>query len=90
MGYPERFAITIAATRNRWLVKCFVSCGKRSDDASGRSPIAHHRWKNSGIRPPEAGDSARTDAEHVAASGYRRYQQAIKLAAQSTLMICYW
>ncbi|MCA9133662.1 MAG: UvrD-helicase domain-containing protein, partial [Planctomycetales bacterium] len=32
-----------------------------------------------GVRFDQASELARTDAEHVAASGYRRYQQAIKL-----------
>jgi len=38
------------------------------------------RWKNSSIRPEEAVSVARTDKEHLAASGYRRYQNALKAA----------
>lgn len=38
------------------------------------------RWKNAGIVWQQAGEAARSDSEHVAASGYRRYQQAIRLA----------
>ncbi len=38
------------------------------------------RWKNSSIRPPEAARAAQTDKEHLAAAGYRRYQNAIKAA----------
>ncbi|RMF43021.1 MAG: AAA family ATPase [Planctomycetota bacterium] len=38
------------------------------------------RWKNAGVRPAQAAETACTDKEHVAASGYRKYQQAIQLA----------
>ena len=38
------------------------------------------RWKNSSIRPEQAVSLAQTDKEHLAASGYRRYQSALKAA----------
>ena len=38
------------------------------------------RWKNSSIRPEEAVSVAQTDKEHLAASAYRRYQNALKAA----------
>ncbi len=38
------------------------------------------RWKNAGVRPEGAATACRTDKEHMAASGYRRYQKALKLA----------
>ena len=38
------------------------------------------RWKNNSIRPDEAVAAAQTDKEHLAASAYRRYQQALKAA----------
>lgn len=38
------------------------------------------QWKNSGIRPSEAITVANNDREHIAATGFRRYQQAIKAA----------
>ena len=38
------------------------------------------RWKNSGVRPEASTQAARTDKEHMAASGYRRYQKGLKLA----------
>jgi DNA helicase II / ATP-dependent DNA helicase PcrA len=38
------------------------------------------RWKNSSIRPEEAVSVAESDKEHLAASAYRRYQQALKAA----------
>jgi len=36
-------------------------------------------WKNAAVRPDKASEIARTDKEHLAAAGYRRYQQALKL-----------
>jgi DNA helicase-2/ATP-dependent DNA helicase PcrA len=38
------------------------------------------RWKTSGLRPAEAETAARTDKEHLAAVGYRRYQAALVAA----------
>ncbi len=38
------------------------------------------RWKNAGILPDSAISAAVSDKEHLAASGYRRYQKALKLA----------
>jgi len=37
-------------------------------------------WKSSGIDPPRAIAAASTDKDHLAASGYRRYQKALKAA----------
>ncbi|MCG8433815.1 MAG: UvrD-helicase domain-containing protein, partial [Gammaproteobacteria bacterium] len=36
------------------------------------------RWKMNSIHPPEAVSIAETDREHLAAVGYRRYQQSLK------------
>ena len=37
-------------------------------------------WKNASVRPEHAGAAARTDKEHLAASAYRRYQDALRAA----------
>jgi DNA helicase-2/ATP-dependent DNA helicase PcrA len=80
LGYPPKFAIydrsDQESTAREVLRQLRVSSGmlKPADFLSHVS-----RWKNSGIAPEQAAEHARTDAEHVAASGYRRYQQAIKL-----------
>ncbi len=80
LGYPERFAIydrsDQEATARDVLRQLRVHTGmlKPADFLSHVS-----RWKNAGVRFDQAQELARTDAEHVAASGYRRYQQAIKL-----------
>lgn len=38
------------------------------------------RWKSHGLRPDQAASAAETDKQHLAAAGYRRYQQALKNA----------
>jgi len=80
LGYPENFAIydrsDQESTAREVLRQLRVHTGmlKPADFLSHVS-----RWKNAGVRFDQAAEHARTDAEHVAASGYRRYQQAIKL-----------
>lgn len=36
------------------------------------------RWKSASVRPPQASSLASDDREHIAAVGYRRYQEALK------------
>ncbi len=48
-------------------------------------------WKNKGIRPQQAVELASTDKEHLAASGYRRYQKALLAAGAvdfDDLLLC--
>lgn len=81
LGYPDKFAIydrgdqeSIAREVLRQL-RVHTGMLKPGDFLSHVS-----RWKNAGVRVEDAGELARSDAEHVAASGYRRYQQSLKLA----------
>jgi DNA helicase II / ATP-dependent DNA helicase PcrA len=81
LGYPERFAIydrsdqeSVARDVLRQ-IRVHSGMMKPGDFLSIIS-----RWKNAGIECSMAAEIAKTDAEHVAASGYRRYQQAIRLA----------
>lgn len=49
------------------------------------------RWKNAGVRPERADHEAVNDKEHLAASGFRRYQRALKLQAAfdfDDLLVC--
>ena len=49
------------------------------------------RWKTASTRPQEAANMAQTDKEHLAASAYRRYQNALKLAGAvdfDDLLLC--
>jgi len=81
LGYPDKFAIydrgdqeSIAREVLRQL-RVHTGMLKPGDFLSHVS-----RWKNAGVRVDDAGELARSDAEHVAASGYRRYQQSLKLS----------
>lgn len=49
------------------------------------------RWKNASVQPEEAAAIAQTDKEHLAAAGYRRYQNALKTAGAvdfDDLLLC--
>ena len=50
------------------------------------------RWKTAAIRPPQAAARAQSDKEHLAASAYRRYQDALKAAGavdfDDLLLLC--
>ncbi len=90
LGYPARFAIydrgdqeSVAREVLRQL-RVHEGMLKPSDFLSHVS-----RWKNAGVPIELAAENARTDAEHVAASGYRRYQKSLKLAGRWTSMTCY-
>ncbi|MBX3420152.1 MAG: UvrD-helicase domain-containing protein [Pirellulaceae bacterium] len=81
LGYPDRFAIydrNDQETLARDVLRQLRVHSGMMKPAEFLSIIS--RWKNAGIRWPQATQAASTDHEHVAASGYRRYQQAIKLA----------
>ena len=81
LGYPQQFAIYDRSDQEsiarEVLRQLRVHSGMlKPGDFLG----VISRWKNAGLGWQSAGEQARTDAEHVAASGYRRYQQALKLA----------
>ncbi|MGN6133932.1 MAG: ATP-dependent helicase, partial [Aureliella sp.] len=81
MGYPEKFAIYDRGDQESVAREALRQLRVHEGMLRPGDLLSHiSRWKNSGVRPEKAADEARTDAEHVAASGYRRYQQAIKLA----------
>ncbi len=89
MGYPERFAIYDRGDQESVARDVLRQLRVHEGMLRPGDLLSHvSRWKNMLIRPEQALDVAKTDAEHVAASGYRRYQQAIKLAGPSTLMTC--
>lgn len=49
------------------------------------------KWKSSAVRPREAASHAKDDVEHIAAVGYRRYQDALKTAGAvdfDDLLLC--
>ncbi len=80
LGYPENFAIYDRSDQESTAREVLRQLRVHNGMLKPAEFLSHvSRWKNSGIRFDQAIEHARTDAEHVAASGYRRYQQAIKL-----------
>jgi DNA helicase II / ATP-dependent DNA helicase PcrA len=92
LGYPEQFAIydrgdqeSVARGVLREL-KIHETVLKPSDFLS-----IVGRWKNAGVRPNEALSVAVSDKEHLAASGYFRYQRSLKLSGAfdfDDLLLC--
>ena len=92
LGYPEQFAIydrgdqeSVARGVLREL-KIHETMLKPSDFLS-----IVGRWKNAGVRPDEAMSVAVSDREHLAASGYFRYQRSLKLSGAfdfDDLLLC--
>lgn len=92
LGYPEKFTIydrgdaeSVARTILRE-IKVHEEMLKPSDFLNIVSG-----WKNIGIKPDEASAAAITDKEHLAASGYKRYQRALKNQAAfdfDDLLVC--
>ncbi len=92
LGYPEKFMIydrsdaeSVARTVLRE-IKVHEEVLKPGDFLSIVS-----RWKNQGVRPEQAGSIATSDKEHLAASGFRRYQRALRLQAAfdfDDLLVC--
>ncbi len=81
LGYPDKFAIYDRGDQESIAREVLRQLRVHSGMMKPGDFLSHvSRWKNAGIRIDEAAELARSDAEHVAASGYRRYQQALKLA----------
>jgi DNA helicase II / ATP-dependent DNA helicase PcrA len=82
LGYPEKFTIydrsdaeSVARTVLRE-IRVHENVLSPSDFLAIIS-----RWKNIGVRPERADSEAVNDQEHLAASGFRRYQRALRLQA---------
>lgn len=92
LGYPEKFAIYDRSDQES--VARGVLREMRIQEAlmkPGDFLSIVGRWKNAGVRPDSAISVAISDQEHLAASGYRRYQRALKLAGAfdfDDLLLC--
>ena len=92
LGYPEKFTIydrgdaeSVARTVLRE-IRVHDDMLKPGDFLSIVS-----RWKNQGIRPEQADGAATSDKEHLAASGFKRYQRSLKNHAAfdfDDLLVC--
>lgn len=81
LGYPEKFAIYDRGDQESVARDVLRQLHVHTGMLKPGDFLGHvSRWKNDGVRPESAHETAKSDAEHVAASGYRRYQEAIKLA----------
>ncbi|HTU27562.1 MAG TPA: UvrD-helicase domain-containing protein [Pirellulales bacterium] len=92
LGYPEKFAIydrgdqegvARQALREIQVAEAMLRPGDLLYQIS--------RWKSLGVRPDQAGGTAGSDREHLAAAAYRRYQNALKAAGAvdfDDLLLC--
>lgn len=92
LGYPERFAIYDRSDQESTARDVLRQLRVHDGMMKPAEFLSHvSRWKNAGVRFDQAAELATSDAEHVAASGYRRYQQAIKLCGAmdfDDLLLC--
>ncbi|MBU6386496.1 MAG: UvrD-helicase domain-containing protein [Planctomycetes bacterium] len=82
LGYPEKFTIydrSDAESVARTVLR-EIRVAETTLSPSDFLNIVS-RWKNAGVRPENADSAATSDQEHIAASGFRRYQRALKLQA---------
>ncbi|MEE8452927.1 MAG: UvrD-helicase domain-containing protein, partial [Thermoguttaceae bacterium] len=92
LGYPTKFAIC-----DRGDQESIARAALRELRVPGNTlrpgDLIHFigRWKTACVRPDQASALARTDKEHLAAAGYRRYQNALKAAGSvdfDDLLLC--
>jgi DNA helicase-2/ATP-dependent DNA helicase PcrA len=81
LGYPEKFAIYDQGDQES-LARGVLRDIRVSGELMRPSDLLFQisQWKSHAVRPPEASQHAKTDKEHLAAMGYRRYQKALKNA----------
>lgn len=79
LGYPAKFAIYDRSDQES-LARAALREMRVHTDMMRPSDLLFQigRWKNESIWPPDSAKVARTDKEHLAASAYRRYQQALQ------------
>jgi DNA helicase-2/ATP-dependent DNA helicase PcrA len=78
LGYPPRFAIYDRGDQESVARGVLRDIRVPSELIRPSDLIAAiSRWKTLGVSPAQAAQLARSDQEHLAAAGYRRYQQAL-------------
>jgi DNA helicase II / ATP-dependent DNA helicase PcrA len=82
LGYPEKFTIYDRSDAES-VARTVLREIRVHEDTLAPSDFLNivSRWKNAGVRPERADSEATNDQEHVAASGFKRYQRALKLQA---------
>jgi DNA helicase-2/ATP-dependent DNA helicase PcrA len=92
LGYPEKFAIYDRGDQEsiaRTVLREIRVPGELLRPGDLLFQISH--WKTHALRPADASQLARTDKEHLAAMGYRRYQKALRHAGAvdfDDLLLC--
>ncbi|HUE72657.1 MAG TPA: UvrD-helicase domain-containing protein [Pirellulaceae bacterium] len=92
LGYPEKFAIYDRGDQEsiaRGVLREIRVPGELLRPGDLLFQISH--WKTHSLRPADASQLARTDKEHLAAMGYRRYQKALQHAGAvdfDDLLLC--
>jgi DNA helicase-2/ATP-dependent DNA helicase PcrA len=81
LGYPQRFAIYDRGDQES-LARSVLREIRAASESIRPSELLYHisRWKMHSLRPDAAARQARSDKEHWAAMGYRRYQRALQNA----------
>jgi DNA helicase-2/ATP-dependent DNA helicase PcrA len=79
LGYPEKFVI---CDRNEQESQARTTLRELRTPSTALAPgdlLGYvGRWKTASVRPDEAASLAQSDREHLAAAGYRRYQDNLK------------
>jgi DNA helicase II / ATP-dependent DNA helicase PcrA len=81
LGYPERFAIYDRGDQES-LARGVLREIRVPNEQMRPGDLLHQisRWKTASLRPADAAKEARSDKEHLAAMGYRRYQKTLQNA----------
>ncbi len=92
LGYPEKFAIYDRGDQES-VARGVLRELKIHDEVLKPSDFLSivGRWKNAGVMPNQAMAAAKSDKEHLASSGYSRYQRALKLSGAfdfDDLLLC--
>ncbi len=80
LGYPEAFAIYDRGDQEG-VARSVLRDLKVPGAELKPSDLIHQisRWRTAGVTPQQASTLAKDDTGHLAAMGYRRYQQALRL-----------
>jgi DNA helicase-2/ATP-dependent DNA helicase PcrA len=81
LGYPERFAIYDRGDQES-LARSVLREIRVPGELLRPGDLLYQisRWKTASLRPANAGKEAKSDKEHLAAMGYRRYQKSLQTA----------
>jgi DNA helicase II / ATP-dependent DNA helicase PcrA len=81
LGYPERFAIYDRGDQES-LARSVLREIRVPSETMRPADLLHQisNWKTRSLRPSAAAKEARSDKEHLAAMGYRRYQKSLQNA----------